>query len=207
MPEVDGFQVSKHLRARERENGGCSHLPVIALTAMATKRDRERCLEAGMDDYVSKPIQTQELFAVLAHLAAGGERPVVDRRRAVPRPPLASNGSGDFDPSAALKHVGGDPRLLAKLVRLYLADSARWLMELRQAVDRRDAVAVHRTGHNLKGALVHFELGGAITLAETLEFLGKNANLDGAGEALTALEAELERLQPQLTEYIRRDEG
>jgi CheY-like chemotaxis protein len=199
MPEMDGLEATRLIRQRESETG--RRVPIVAMTASALKGDRERCLEAGMDEHIAKPIRTSELFAVLARIAGQDDRPCPDRPAEVSGPPATGNGSRDFNAEAALKHVGGDHRLLSELIRLYLTDSPGWLEELRQAVDRRDNDGVRRTAHNLKGALVHFELESAITAAQALEFRGKDANLDGADKALAAMAGELERLRPQLAAY------
>jgi CheY-like chemotaxis protein len=107
MPEMDGFQVSKHLRARERESGGCSRLPVIALTAMATKRDRERCLEAGMDEYLSKPVQPADLYSTIDRVIALRSVP----GRAVARSPAGSMGEAPAEPWLAGRLAPSDLQL------------------------------------------------------------------------------------------------
>jgi CheY-like chemotaxis protein len=199
MPEMDGLEATRRIRRRERENG--RRVPIVAMTAYALKGDRERCLEAGMDDYVAKPIRTPELFEILTRVVHRTPRP--EAACGLVRPaakPLAAH-DDDFNPTAALKHVGGDRKLLCELIALFVRDSQRWLADLRAAVQRRDAGEMRRWAHNFKGALVHFELGRAINLAQTLEFLGRNANLDGAELALNALERELDRVRPQLTAY------
>src|SRR5262249_28940333 len=136
MPDMGGFETTAEIRRREAERGNGRHVPVIAMTAHAMKGDRERCLEAGMDDYVSKPVRAQELFEAIARvLVVGGKR------------------AGDPDPAADAeldrddllnRLVGGDAELLKEVVGVFLDSCPAMLAELKQAVDRRDASAVQR---------------------------------------------------------------
>jgi CheY-like chemotaxis protein len=118
MPGCDGFQVIDALRRREQATGG--HVPVIALTARATRSDRERCLQAGMDDYLSKPIAAAELFRVMERVIAGGPE-------AEPEPPQGSRPEALLDPATLLAACDGDPILLRELIQVFQADTpAYW---------------------------------------------------------------------------------
>ncbi len=184
MPEVGGFEATAAIRAREKEAGG--HLPVVAMTAHAMKGDRERCLAAGMDDYLAKPIQAHELAAVI--------------ERAVP--PAAANGGeaeAPLDWAAALKAVGGDEEILRDLAGVFLETSPRWLEELGAAVARRDVAVVRRLGHTMKGSLSQLGATAARAAAERLETMGQGGDLGEAEEARAALEAEVRRLGPLLS--------
>ena len=99
MPEMSGFEITAIVRERERKTG--AHMPIVAMTAYAMKGDRERCLEAGMDDYISKPIQTAELYRVITKLA-----PEAGERRVTPQ--AHENQSGTLNPATALAQVGCD---------------------------------------------------------------------------------------------------
>ncbi len=198
MPEMDGLEATRRIRASESPG---RRVPIVAMTAAALRSDRDRCLEAGMDDYISKPVRTEELVAALARFAPPRDAAPPNSRAAPAHPTCAAGTAEDFDPSRALKHVGGDRRLLVELIRLYLADSPGWLAELGEAVRRGDAPAVRRAAHNLKGALLHFGLSKAVAAAQAVEFLGRDATLDGAAEAHAALRCELDRLRPQLAAY------
>src|SRR5262249_20566708 len=106
MPELDGFGVVQAIRERERAAGG--HLPVIALTARARREDRERCLAAGMDDFLAKPIQAANLWAVLDRVVAG--RAPANRPRA-----------GLLDPAVLLAACGGNEAILGNICRAFQA--------------------------------------------------------------------------------------
>src|SRR5207244_9212046 len=128
MPVMDGFEATAAIRRREAGTG--AHLPVIALTANAMKGDRERCLQGGFDDYVSKPINVPQLFAVIGRLvAAAPERD---------EPPA----SGGVDRAEVLARVDGDEAMLHDIVGLFLADCPQQLQAVAAAVAAGDAAAL-----------------------------------------------------------------
>jgi PAS domain S-box-containing protein len=193
MPEMGGFEATAVIRQRERTSGG--HLPVIAMTAHAMKGDRERCLEAGMDGYVAKPVQARALYQAIEGL--------------VPASPDAP-GAGEAEVagpavnwSAALERVGGDGPLLRELVQMFQEEGPKLLAQLRLAVDRRDAAEVRRLAHTLKGSLTQFGAQPASAAARHLEMLGRDGNLTTAGEAYGRLAQALQRLQPMFADFAR----
>jgi CheY-like chemotaxis protein/HPt (histidine-containing phosphotransfer) domain-containing protein len=195
MPEVDGLEATALIRAREQGVGG--HVPILALTAHAMKGDRERCLEAGMDGYLSKPIQTQEFVrAVEAVLPATVEAP-----RQPPPPPKEV-----LDREKALAVVGGDRRLLGELVRLYFTESPKWLAELRSGLASNEAQQVRRCAHNLKGTLISFGAHQASEAALRLEMMGRHGNLSEAAAAFAGLTEELRQLEPHLVALGKENE-
>src|SRR5262249_10544546 len=145
MPEMDGLEATAAIR--QKEKAAHSHIPIVALTAHAMSGDRERCLEAGMDAYISKPLQAAELLDVVTSLVD-----VVDSGR----PPVRDNGGSSqvvFDRSKALAQTEGDVELLGQLVQLFFDQSAGLLPELRDAIARGDGKALERSAHKLKGSL------------------------------------------------------
>jgi len=180
MPVLDGLEATTTIRAQEKTQG--THVPIIAMTAHAMRGDRERCLAAGMDGYVCKPIKAEDLSAAiesLLHDTPQPEAPAVE-------PPI------DF--LAALSNVDGDKALLVDMVEAFLLDSPKQLVELRDAIGTRDAERTARVAHSLKGALSYFGVQTAYALASQLETMGRRAELDGASCALQQLEQELEQI-------------
>ena len=121
MPEMDGFEATAAIRDRGKITGG--HLPIVAMTAHAMVGDRERCLEAGMDGYVAKPIQPSELFETIESLV-GGES---GRSQVAPTP---APGNDVIDEAALLSRVQGDAQLLKELITLFRGEYPRLLMRL-----------------------------------------------------------------------------
>jgi CheY-like chemotaxis protein/HPt (histidine-containing phosphotransfer) domain-containing protein len=190
MPELDGLETTAAIRERERATGG--HLPIVALTAHAMKGDAERCLEAGMDAYLAKPLQPRELAAaiegVLGTAASGLAAPAGPE----PEPPTA--GADVLDLDRLLERVGGDRRALADLVRIFRADWPRQVERIRAAIRASDAAALRAAAHALKGAVSNFAAPPATNAALRLQKLGEAGRLEGAGAALEHLEREAESL-------------
>src|SRR5262249_37099604 len=141
MPELDGFQVIEALRRREQTAGG--HLPVVAMTAHAMKEDRDRCLRAGMDEYLSKPIRSPELTAVVARVVAG--RPVSEA------PLAASAESGTvIDADTLLAACDDDPVLLEKLIRVFRSNAPGSLARVQEGIARQDPAQLRESAHRLR---------------------------------------------------------
>ena len=196
MPEMDGMEATAEIRRREREKGA-GRTPIIAMTAHAMKGDRERCLAAGMDGYVSKPIQTQELFAALASVAPS--EPSAAPAAPAEAPAAPAEEAPLLDQTEALGRVGGDWDLLKSLAEVFFDSYPAQLAQLREAVGRGDAPTVYRLAHTLVGAVGIFGAKPAVETAARLERMGREGNLAGAEEAWKGLDAALTRLKPALT--------
>jgi PAS domain S-box-containing protein len=183
MPEVDGLEATRLIRARERGTG--RRVPILAMTAYAMKGDRERCLEAGMDGYLAKPIVPEQLAEALARLA----------------PPAGGGEAGPeevFDRAAALEHTGGDEGLLRELVGIFLGEYPGWLEQMRRAIGAGDAKTLQRWAHTLKGALVSLGAKAALEEARGLEAQARAGEMTDADARRARLEEALARLRPAL---------
>jgi CheY-like chemotaxis protein len=189
MPEMDGLEATIAIRVWEKTAG--THVPIMAMTAHAMKGDRARCLAAGMDGYTSKPIRIGELEHAIAQLTS----PLNSAKLPAPETDQAD---GLIDHAALLAGVDGNRQLLRKLVRLFLADCPRRLAEIKQAIRRGDAGALRISAHTLKGSVGNFAAKNALAAAQRLEIMGRDGNLDNAGEARMTLESELARLTEEL---------
>jgi two-component system, sensor histidine kinase and response regulator len=189
MPEMDGLEATRAIRAQEERTG--SHVPIVAMTAHAMKGDRERCLEAGMDDYLSKPVQKAELLRVIQSATAGAHS-------AADPAPLVGRGEPVFDIEVALDRVDGEEEFLAEVVQLFLADAPCRMDEIRQAISQKNCKRLASAAHSLKGATGC--LGGrrASSAALQLEEIAIKGDLSDAAEAFARLQQEL----GQLTEAI-----
>ena len=195
MPEMDGIEATVQLRARERMTG--AHQPIVAMTALAMKGDKERCLNAGMNGYLSKPIRPQELDAVLDSYIPSA--PVMD----APIVRVAANSSIQVD--ELMERLDGDTALLAELVELFCEDYPQQMQLAQKAILARDSDTLRHVGHTLKGALSNLSAMGAAGFASNLEEIGKSGDLIHAPEAVAALqevlnsvEADLKSLCPEL---------
>jgi PAS domain S-box-containing protein len=195
MPAMDGFEATAAIRGMESSPG--RHLPIVALTAHAMKGDREACLAAGMDAYISKPIRTPELLSVIARVTTGDEAPSPPTADPAPAEPSGPA----FLESDALARVEGDLALLAELVRLFSAELPKRLEELRRCVDASDARGLERAAHALKGAVHTFGGSGAVEALAALEDLARGGSLAAAAARVASVEHEVLRLERELSSF------
>ncbi len=189
MPEMDGFEATGLIRDSEERTG--SHVPIVAMTAHAMKGDKERCLEAGMDAYVSKPIDPGKLYDVIDTITVATD----EHDEAIPD---AGSSQYVLDESELLNRVGGDRELLMDLVSLFLEDYPTTLREIREATQNRDPEGLRRSAHALKGAVANFAARAAVETAEKLEDLGKQQDMTQAAEILPRLEKEIDGVRRAL---------
>jgi two-component system sensor histidine kinase/response regulator len=184
MPELGGIEATIMLREKEKLTGG--HQFIVAMTALVMKNDRERCLAAGMDGYLAKPIRPQELDEALdARMANRSISPKEVSRTEV------SDHSVNAD--ELLERLDGDCVFLAELTDLFRADYPRQIDLIREGIQQNDALGVKQASHALKGALSNLAASQAREIAAKLERLGASGNLAPATIVLGDLEREITR--------------
>ena len=187
MPQMDGLTATKTLRLQETATR--IHLPIIAMTAHAMKGDRERCLEAGMDGYVSKPINTKELELAIAHVMRGAGADF----RAGARESIETSTvkSVALDVKQLLSRLGGDEKLLHEVVEVFIDDAPKHVEALRGALGQGDAEAVESIAHSIKGELGYLGIAKVSQKARELEEMGRKHDLEQASRIFPSFEAEV----------------
>ncbi len=189
MPEMDGLEATKVIREKEKETQ--RHIPIVAMTAHAMTGDREKCLAAGMDGYVSKPVRKQALYEAIETLVRENQTA-----------PTEDANVSELDVSTALEATDGDVELLKEVVLAFLEESPQLVKQLRQAVDRSDAAEVQRAAHTIKGSMRLFPKSPVHDLSIKLENMGRDKELAGAADVVESLEQAMQELMGQLRAYL-----
>jgi PAS domain S-box-containing protein len=193
MPEMDGLEATAAIRAQER--GGETHVPIVAMTSYAMPGDRARCLAAGMDGYLTKPIRPEELFETIAGLLPSSVSAEMDVLSVLqPR--------DVFDQEALLTRIEGDAELLSELITLFLEDAPHHLESLREAIAGQDLKALEQAAHTLKGAASNMCAQKVFEAAQRLEFLARTGDLCRAVDVLTELETAMGHLYTVLAPLV-----
>lgn len=198
MPEMDGLEATRFIRENERGTG--EHIPIIAMTAQAMMGDRERCLEAGMDAYLVKPIRARQLYETIDQILRDPEH----TQALNGQEPISSTASR-VNISAALQAAGGDHELLGQIVDAFLDECPRLITALRTALEKEDAKGCHLAAHTLKGALRTFEAVEASRLAEEMEMSAKAGDLVNPKSKWVELEREVEVVRVELLAFSKKE--
>jgi PAS domain S-box-containing protein len=194
MPTMDGYEATAIIRENEKASGG--HIPIIAMTAHAMKGDRERCLDAGMDGYIAKPIRAKDLYETIEMTAAkvwesqrqddtiSGEKEILDRDK-------------------ILEQTGANEETLKEIVELFDTESVKLMKRIRDAIENEDSSKLQRAAHTLKGSIRIFGAERPAAAAKRLEIMGRDKNLADAEQAWQVLVEEIERLKPLLNDLVK----
>jgi HPt (histidine-containing phosphotransfer) domain-containing protein len=198
MPVMDGIEATQHIRRREAEaaastSAGASHQIIVAMTANVMPGDRERCLAAGMDGYVSKPVSPQALFEAIAAALENAPPPEMQPSSAAV-PAADADDAPVYDRCEALERMGGDEELFQTLVDMFVADSEGYCSALARALADGDAAILHREAHTVKGLLATFSANAGAALALQLEQQARRGELQGADALVGAVSAAIRAL-------------
>jgi PAS domain S-box-containing protein len=190
MPEMDGYEAATIIRGRRKSKT----LPIIAMTANAMAGDRERCLDAGMDDYIAKPFKVEQLAQVLSRVSLDAET----APSAEPSPDVLDESVLD-----ELRSIGADREFLPKVIALYLEDAPGCIDALRRAIAARDDEAMWRAAHAFKGTCANVGARRLVDLCAAIEKEGRNGTSRGAPVLFEALESEFREAAAAL-EHVSR---
>lgn len=235
MPVMDGFETTAAIRARETSHVSrealpdpgpdtlhasrfTPHVPIIALTANAMPGDRERCLAAGMDDYLSKPVKGEELEAALQRWIPPADLTPARPSEAQPAPAgirelgeVRSSASARkppaFDPVMLLDNIGGDEEFLRQLLGMFLARSTGMLERVTEAVDRDEPHKIEQAAHVLKGTAGNLCARTVSLLASQLEAMGRTGQTKEAGRLLDPLRQAVAHLTEDIEQYLAKPDS
>ncbi len=213
MPEMHGFDATRVIRQHEKESkvlgGRDGHLPIVALTANAIRGDRERCINAGMDDYLAKPIQLEQLAAVLDSWLSPAEglpeaaapqpqQPeapaAADVADGPPAGPLPADQPAPLDLDTLRSRTGGEEEFVERILGKFRKRARQDMEGLKEAVRTQDREKIAFVAHSMKGSAANIFAPALREAASDLEQLGRSGDLHGAEECLQRIQEELERL-------------
>jgi len=222
MPVMDGFAATAEIRRQEHQNSRSRALPIIAITANALQGDREACLAAGMDDYLSKPFTQQQLGAVIGRWvvlpmpaavhhdddpAYAAPSPTVPPALAAPSAPVAERdviNRHALENIRALSSDRGDA-LVQKVVEAYVGDTPQQLHALRHAIAAVDAGKLRKTAHSLKSSSANVGAEALAQLCKEMETLGRTDTTEGASSILTDMELEFQAVRNSLNALLEKE--
>ncbi|MBC7982686.1 MAG: response regulator, partial [Candidatus Obscuribacterales bacterium] len=200
MPEIDGYEATRIIRGRERERGG-RRIPIVALTAHAMKGADVQCTAAGMDDYLSKPIDRPQLEACLDKWLHTMTLANIEASM-IPRSQVSANAEAPVDWQRLLKAIDHDEELARDLATLFIDSGLTGMQQIIAALENGDYGTLGEKAHELKGASANLQAMAATTAAERLEFAARNGDTEQMPELAQQLKEEIERAVTYLRQRV-----
>jgi CheY-like chemotaxis protein/HPt (histidine-containing phosphotransfer) domain-containing protein len=197
MPEMSGWEATRAIRLKEQSTG--AHIPIVAMTAHAMKGDEERCLEAGMDAYLTKPVRSAELLAMIERLANSSADMEVNMKERSANYPAEI-----IDFGAALERLDGDRELFDELAQMFKEGCPKMLAESRRAVAAGDSKALEHEAHTLKGSSANLSASVVSEKASEIEVLARLGKMEEAKQQIEVLEKEIDRLVLALDSHVKK---
>jgi CheY-like chemotaxis protein/HPt (histidine-containing phosphotransfer) domain-containing protein len=199
MPVMDGFEATARIREEEKATG--RHTPIVAITAHAMKGDRERCVERGMDGYVSKPVRTNDLLTAIDTVVSRVRSETSAPREAARTDEMAERAADvtcRVDWELARANVDDDEGLLSQVTSVFLGECDKMVGDVREAALAGDATRLRRAAHTLKGAIGYFTFEGPYAAALEIECLGRDGEVEEAAARWPRLSAHVTALKAAL---------
>jgi CheY-like chemotaxis protein len=196
MPEMGGLEATQLIREKEKSTG--EHLPIVAMTAHAMQGDRERCIAAGMDGYLAKPIDPKSFFQTVEGISQRAEQGETTAQGEAEARAESGAGRRALDAKALLERFSGNRKLLRNIVKTFRDDCPRMMARIRNALAANDANLLAEAAHALKGSVGNFGPTAALDAIREMEKIARQGKLDGAWELYATLEDEIALLLPAL---------
>ncbi len=193
MPEMDGYAATREIRKIEKEKG--SHTPILALTAYASEDDKKQCIDAGMNNYISKPIQPKEFIQVIEQLLSEHNKMMFLRK-----PHISENEV--FNASVLIKRLDNDIELIEELLSIFYDDVPSYIQRLKQALIMKDFDNAEQLAHTIKGSALNMEAKALKNMANRIENQIVQEDLDIANELINELENEYDRFKIVTASYF-----
>jgi PAS domain S-box-containing protein len=203
MPVMGGLAACAAIREWERRTSA-ARIPIVAMTAHAMQGDRERCLDAGMEGYISKPIDLGALTSTLESIVPAASRPA----SAAPAAASSAEAESPLDLALALERLDNDRELLCDVIGIFATECPKSVAQLEAALQAGDSEKVYQLAHRFKGSAGSLAAQRAMSLGSALEAAGRSGDLDKARRIFTQLKEEIDRLMPQLAgtvEFFRKE--
>jgi len=196
MPVMGGLEATIKIREREKYSG--EHVPILAMTAHAAAQDEKRCLEAGMDGYLTKPIRGEVLRKEIDR-AVTHSGPTENRNGAMPNGDFSE---GDWNVSELMERIEGDHDFFRELLQMFRSDSHATLMKAHEALAQDDLVAMSRAAHTLKGMMKNLSMNAAAEIATALEAAARGGERAKAETLLERLDRSIAALMPEVETHL-----
>lgn len=198
MPNLDGFEATKLIREREQITG--NHIPIIAMTAHAMKGDRDRCLETGMDDYVSKPVKSEDLLQAISRVL--NQKIKIIKKNPKNEKDLFEDkkmrAEIKIDKEHLLDRFGGDDELLQEVAMLFLQEVPVLMTAIEESIQNRNAIEAERTAHTLKGIIANFQIPVMYTITQELENAAREKQWERIDEIIHSVVVKMDVMKEEV---------
>ena len=199
MPRMNGLEATRAIRKAEAATG--RHVRIIGLTGNASYEDERRCLDAGMDAFITKPVRMERLYEAVESTGEAAKQPADPQSAQDSSAPVHATRAGTEDETAAAhlqRATGGNEKLQRSLIKTFLQDAPKTILLIQTAVARKDAQKLATSAHALKGSVAIFGAAKAVAIAASLQAMGRSGDLRGADSQFRALESEFASLRVEL---------